>query len=79
MRGGGPAPSTVATVALLVGLVALASAWVLGDARRREQAGDPVVAVVGPWTLDRPEVWAAACLVASVVALPLYLVARRAH
>ena len=54
------------------------SGWVLWDARARVREGRPVVAVVLGVTIERPEVWAALCLVLFVLAVPLYLVARRA-
>ena len=59
-------------------VVAGASLWVLSDARSRTERGRPVVMTVGSVTVDRPEVWAALCLVLAVVFVPLYLAARRA-
>jgi hypothetical protein len=59
-------------------VVAIASLWVLQDARARARLGRPVVATCGALTVDRPEVWAALSLVVVVVFLPLYLVARAA-
>ncbi len=63
---------------MLVLVVALVSIWVLTDARSRTERGRPVVMTVQGLTVDRPEVWAALCLVVVVVFLPLYLTARRA-
>lgn len=60
--------------ALLVGV----TGWVLQDARSREKEHRPVVAIVLGLTVDRPNVWAALCLVVFAVAFPLYLLARRA-
>ena len=62
----------------MVLLVGAASIWVLMDARSREARGRPVVMTVVGVTVDRPEVWAALCLVAVVIFMPAYLVARRA-
>jgi hypothetical protein len=50
---------------------------VLEDARTRIERDRPVVATWGGLTVDRPEVWAALCLLALVLFLPLYLVAQR--
>ena len=60
-------------------VVATASLWVLQDARSRARLGRPVVATFGGLTVDRPEVWAALCLLVVVLFLPLYLVSRRAE
>jgi hypothetical protein len=62
----------------LVLIVAVASVWVLTDARSRAERGRPVTVTVLGLTVDRPEVWAALCLVVIVVFLPLYLAARNA-
>ncbi len=66
------------TSLVLLAAVGVASAWVLGDARARAARGRPVVATVAGLVLERPETWAALCLVGSVFFLPLYLVARAA-
>lgn len=63
---------------VLAAAVAAAAAWVLADAREREGRGRPVVATVANLTVERPEAWAALCLVVVVLGLPLYLTARRA-
>ncbi|XGX78635.1 hypothetical protein LQK93_01429 [Terrabacter sp. BE26] len=63
---------------LLVLVVAAVSVWVLEDAQAQLERGRPVVATLGELTIDRPNVWAALCLLALVLFLPLYLVARRA-
>jgi hypothetical protein len=52
---------------------------VLSDARSRVKLDRPVVARFGDLTVDRPEVWAALCLLVLVLFLPLYLVARSAE
>ncbi len=57
-------------------IVAVASVWVLTDARSRAERGRPVTMTVLGLTVDRPEVWAALCLVVVLVFLPLYLTAR---
>jgi uncharacterized membrane protein len=59
-------------------VVAAISLWVLADARSRTERGRPVVMAGFGLTVERPEVWAALCLVVVVVFLPLYLVARAA-
>ncbi len=59
-------------------IVAVAGVWVLRDARSRVKRGRPVTMTVLGVTVDRPEVWAALCLVVVVVFLPLYLAARSA-
>ena len=73
----GVSPSVI-SVLLVVLVVGGASLWVLEDARSRMEHERPVMATVGGLTVDRPEVWAALCLLAVVVFLPLYLVARSA-
>ncbi len=69
-------PTLVSTLAILLLLVAC-SLWVLEDARSRQDKGHPVVASVGGYTIDRPEIWAALSLLVCVLAVPMYLVARR--
>lgn len=59
-------------------LLATCGAWVLVDARSREAGGRPVVATVGPVSIERPEVWATLSVLVCVLAVPLYLVARGA-
>jgi hypothetical protein len=66
----------VSILVLLLLLVAC-SLWVLEDARTQEDRGRPVVASVGGYTIDRPEIWAALSLLVCVLAVPMYLVARR--
>lgn len=70
---------SVAGVLVVVLAVGAASLWVLEDARSRAERHRPVVATMGPLTVDKPEVLAALCLVAVVFFLPLYLVARTAE
>jgi hypothetical protein len=41
--------------------------------------GDPVTLSIGSFTLESPGVWFVACLVLSVVFLPLYFLARDAN
>ena len=65
------------TVALPLLVLATCGAWVLHDARSRGERGRPVSATVGGLTIDRPEVWATLSVLVCVLALPLYLVARR--
>ena len=63
---------------LAVLVVGMTSLWVLADAQSRLKAGRPVSVTIGGRTVDRPEVWAALCLLVVVLFLPLYLVARSA-
>ena len=63
---------------VVVLLIAEASVWVLQDARSRTARGRPVVATLAGSTIEKPEVWAALCLVVVVFFLPVYLVARSA-
>jgi hypothetical protein len=70
---------SVTSLLLLVSAVAAVSLWVLHDARSRVERHDPVVVTMGSLTVDKPEVWAALCLLAVVLFLPLYLVARTAQ
>jgi hypothetical protein len=60
----------------MVLVVAAVSLWVLVDARSRVAQQRPVTATLAGLTVERPEVWAVLCLVAVVLFLPLYLVAR---
>ena len=64
---------------LVVVVLGATSLWVLQDARSRVQLHRPVVATFGGLTVERPEVWAALCLLLVVLFLPLYLVARSAQ
>lgn len=64
------------TAFVLVALVAMASAWVLADARTRKVQGQEVRVRLFDWTIERPETWAVLTLFAGVFFLPLYLVAR---
>jgi hypothetical protein len=70
---------SVLSALLVVLAVGAASLWVLADARSRVKLDRPVVARFGDLTVDRPEVWAALCLLVMVLFLPLYLVARSAE
>lgn len=70
-------PAVVASL-LAVLVVGTTSLWVLADARARLEVGRPVTATIGGVTVDRPEIWAALCLLVVVLFLPLYLVARSA-
>ena len=73
----GVTQSAAGGLALLV-VLGVASVWVLTDARSRAERGRPVVMTFSGVSVDRPEVWAALCLVVVVVFLPLYLTARSA-
>ena len=64
---------------LVVVVLGASSLWVLQDARSRVRHHRPVVATFGGLTVERPEVWAALCLLLVVLFLPLYLVARSAQ
>lgn len=64
----------VIVVMLMVGVL---SFWVLEDARARTERHRPVVATIAGVTIVRPEAWATLCLLAVVLFLPMYLVARR--
>ncbi|MGW5241774.1 hypothetical protein ACWEOW_22805 [Monashia sp. NPDC004114] len=70
---------TLVSILVLLLLLGACSLWVLEDARTREDRGHPVVASVGGYTIDRPEIWAALSLLVCVLAVPMYLVARRAN
>ena len=69
---------TVVGGLVVVLIVAALSLWVLQDARSRAARGRPVVATLAGVTIERPEIWAALCLVVVVFFLPAYLVARSA-
>ena len=69
---------SVATAILRVLVVAAVSLWVLEDPRSHSERHRPVVVTIGGLTLDKPEVWAALCLLAVVFFLPLCLTARTA-
>jgi hypothetical protein len=51
--------------------------WVFSDASTHARNGTPVTSSIGSLTLDTPAAWAAACLVLSVIFIPLYVSARR--
>jgi hypothetical protein len=63
---------------LLLAAVVVVSGWVLLDARARARDRHPVVAEVFGVAIERPEAWAALCLVIFVLGVPLYVAARRA-
>ncbi len=65
---------TLAALAILIPC----AAWVFLDARERVRSGRPVVAQLASWEVSTPQQWLALCVVLLVIALPLYLVARRA-
>lgn len=69
--------STIGPLVLLA-IILTSDAWVGWDAHTRQARGQVVTASFGPLTLDEPMHWLFACLLAWVVAFPLYLVARRA-
>jgi hypothetical protein len=58
--------------AVVVGL----ALWVLADARHWARRGTPVVARFGSLTIATPQAWAVACLLAFVIFVPTYVVAR---
>ena len=69
-------PNTLAAVSAAL-LVAALDAWVYTDARARQGTRREVTVTMGSVRIDRPEAWAAACLVLFVFFFPLYLTARR--
>ncbi|HET7799242.1 MAG TPA: hypothetical protein VFL38_02400 [Humibacillus xanthopallidus] len=69
---------TVAGGLVVVLIVVALSLWVLRDARTRRERDRPVVATMAGITIERPEMWAALCLLVFVFFVPLYLVARNA-
>src|SRR4051794_714050 len=54
-----------------------ADAWVYVDAKRFSLEGNPVRMRIGTVVVDRPEVWAAACIILFVLFFPAYLVSRK--
>jgi hypothetical protein len=50
--------------------------WVYRDASTHEAQGRPVVVTLGPLRIDRPAVWFVACLILSVLFIPIYLSVR---
>lgn len=69
---------SVLSALFLVAMVACCSYGVLLDARARMERQRPVVAVFFGFTVEQPQTWAVLCLFASVLFVPMYLVARRA-
>ena len=69
---------TIALPVIAALVVVGLSLWVFSDARARHGTQGEVTVTIGSMHIDRPEVWAACCLVVIVVFFPLYLVARRA-
>ncbi len=51
-------------------------AWVYADATGHAQQGRPVVVSVGSFRVDTPGAWFAACLVLSLLFIPLYIANR---
>lgn len=60
-------------VALLLGCVLIAAAWVLSDARAHAKRGRPIVSSIGSVELRTPINWFCACLLVPEVALPVYV------
>lgn len=61
---------------VLLGLLVASVLWVLNDARVRADHRRAVIMRIGDLQIDRPEVWAAGCLVLWILFFPLYLKAR---
>jgi uncharacterized membrane protein len=70
--------NTLAPLLLLV-LVVAVDVWVFRDAEQRADAGEAVVATVGPLSLSTPQQWLVGCVFLWVFVVPLYLTARRAE
>jgi hypothetical protein len=61
---------------VVLGVLVAFDLWVYLDAAARARADRPVVLSVGSFTLDTPAVWFVACLVLSLLFIPLYLANR---
>ncbi len=68
---------TVLGPLVMASVVVCLDLWVLSDARRWARQGSPVVFRLGSLTMGTPEAWAIACLLAFVIFVPIYVVARR--
>jgi hypothetical protein len=70
--------SFFAIVPIVVIVIALATdMWVYEDAKGQQDRGTPVVLSWGAFRLDSPVGWLAACAIAWIVFVPLFLVGRR--
>jgi hypothetical protein len=69
-----PAAPLLPLIVVLV--IATVDAWIYNDAPAHRDRGRSVVVTIGSATIDEPESWLAACLVLSIVFIPLYFVAR---
>ena len=58
-------------------LVVASLVWMAVDVTTRQSHGRPVVATLGPLTLETPGQWLSAGLLLWIVVFPLYVVARK--
>ena len=72
-----PVPPHVLAAMVSLLLFLGADAWVYLDAKRFSVEGNPVQMRIGTVIVDRPELWAAACIVLFVLFFPAYLVSRK--
>lgn len=68
----------VAAPLIIACIIAGTAVWVLFDARQWAKQGTPVVFQLGPFTIEKAETWATACLLLFVIFTPIYVTARRA-
>jgi len=73
-----PRIGLTALVPLVVLLALLATdLWVYTDAKAQAEHGAPVVFTWGSFKVDTPTEWFVACLLLSILFIPLYLAGRR--
>jgi hypothetical protein len=70
-------PGVISALPLIV-LAALfgVDLWVYADATAHAQGGTPVVISFGSFTVETPGAWFVACLVLSLLFIPLYIANR---
>ncbi len=62
---------------LVLALLVVIASCVYADAKTLRDRGTPVVLTTNFLVIDTPEMWAALCLVAVYLVLPVYLAIRR--
>ena len=68
-------PEALGPIVVLLAILAI-DLWVYADAKRSAAQGTPVVARIGSFAVETPEMWFLGCLVLFILFFPLYMVSR---
>ena len=68
-------PEALGPIVVLLVILAI-DLWVYADAKRSAAQGTPVVARIGSFAVETPEMWFLGCLVLFILFFPLYMVSR---